>query len=74
MDECPSCGGEMVERRRARRFTINLTGDEGADDVEVEDEEPDLIGWECEDCGHQESAEYRGEEDEDGNQDDGEED
>lgn len=62
----------MHEKRRARHIVINFQGDEGEDEMEVDDDEPDLIGWECEDCGLEESAEYRGEEGEDGNEDDSE--
>lgn len=71
MEECPSCGGVMDERR-ARNITLTLTGTEGGADEEahMDDGDADLLSWICEDCGYKEEAKYRG--DEDGDQDDDE--
>jgi ssDNA-binding Zn-finger/Zn-ribbon topoisomerase 1 len=64
MDECPSCGGEM-EERRARTITLTLVGTEGGEDEDelLDDGDADLISWVCVDCGYKEEAEYRGDED-----------
>ncbi len=64
MDECPSCGGVM-EERRARTITLVYTGTEGGDDEEehMDDGDADLLSWICVDCGYREDAEYRGDED-----------
>jgi hypothetical protein len=64
MDECPSCGGEMEERRR-RDISLTMLGVEGGDDEEllIDDGDHDLICWICSDCGYREEAQYRGDED-----------
>ncbi len=62
MDECPSCGGHMEERRR-RTINVVFSGDEGADELETDDEDADVISWVCEGCGYKEEAQYRGDED-----------
>ena len=57
---CPACGADMIEETRERTISINLSGPEGADEMEVDDGEADLIGWVCEDCGYKETTEQRG--------------
>lgn len=51
----------MVDDSITRQIVVNLGGTDGGEDesLEVDDDEPDLIGWVCEECGHRESSEHR---------------
>lgn len=58
--DCPNCGADMIEDTRERTISINLSGPEGADEMDVDDGEADLIRWVCEGCGYKETTEQRG--------------
>lgn len=53
----------MVEDSVERTISIDLSGPEGADEMDVDDDESDLIGWVCVECGYKETTELRGEND-----------